>query len=276
MGTRTRSLLLQRATECRRLLDAQPHIQAHQHQHRAGEERHAPAPCQELRVAQHVAQQQEHARRAQMKPIGAPSCGNMPYQFCLPGGAFSVASSTAPPHSPTEPEALAEAAQRQQRRREQARGLRRSAAGRWRRSTCPSSAAPPPAWPCARCDRRSVRTPPSPRAARRTPARRWPATAASRRAGSRGGKEQLRKHQHGGGGVDVEIEELDRGADQAGEQHRRGEFAEFPCTRLHLFFDERALDDVVAGLADARRDHEAALVEQAARVLRACRDCRRA
>ncbi len=37
------------------------------------------------------------------KPIGAPSCGNMPYQFCLPGGAFSVASSTAPPHSPPRP-----------------------------------------------------------------------------------------------------------------------------------------------------------------------------
>ena len=36
-------------------------------------------------------------------PIGAPSCGNMPYQARLPGGAFSVASSTAPPHSPPSP-----------------------------------------------------------------------------------------------------------------------------------------------------------------------------
>ena len=36
----------------------------------------------------------------QMKPIGAPSCGNMPNQARLPAGAFSVASSTAPPHSP--------------------------------------------------------------------------------------------------------------------------------------------------------------------------------
>src|SRR3546814_4573895 len=36
----------------------------------------------------------------QMKPSGAPSWGNMPYQARLPGGAFSVASSTAPPHSP--------------------------------------------------------------------------------------------------------------------------------------------------------------------------------
>ena len=36
-------------------------------------------------------------------PKGAPSCGNMPYQPCFPGGAFSVASSTAPPHSPPSP-----------------------------------------------------------------------------------------------------------------------------------------------------------------------------
>jgi len=38
-----------------------------------------------------------------MNPIGAPSCGNMPYQARLPGGAFSTASSTAPPHSPPRP-----------------------------------------------------------------------------------------------------------------------------------------------------------------------------
>ncbi len=38
-----------------------------------------------------------------MKPIGAPSCGNMPNQAFLPGGAFSVANSTAPPHSPPRP-----------------------------------------------------------------------------------------------------------------------------------------------------------------------------
>ena len=37
------------------------------------------------------------------KPTGAPSCGNMPYHARLPGGAFSIASSTAPPHSPPSP-----------------------------------------------------------------------------------------------------------------------------------------------------------------------------
>ena len=36
-------------------------------------------------------------------PSGAPNCGNMPYQARFPGGAFSIASSTAPPHSPPSP-----------------------------------------------------------------------------------------------------------------------------------------------------------------------------
>ncbi len=40
---------------------------------------------------------------AKIKPIGAPSCGNMPYHARLPSGAFSVASSTAPLHSPPRP-----------------------------------------------------------------------------------------------------------------------------------------------------------------------------
>jgi hypothetical protein len=37
------------------------------------------------------------------KPIDGPSCGNMPNQPRLPAGAFSVASSAAPPHSPPSP-----------------------------------------------------------------------------------------------------------------------------------------------------------------------------
>ena len=50
--------------------------------------------------------QRESSRKIppeQKKPIGAPSCGNMPYQARLPGGAFSVASRIAPPHSPPSP-----------------------------------------------------------------------------------------------------------------------------------------------------------------------------
>ena len=37
---------------------------------------------------------------AMMKPSGAPTCGNVPYQARLPAGAFSVATSAAPDHSP--------------------------------------------------------------------------------------------------------------------------------------------------------------------------------
>jgi hypothetical protein len=37
---------------------------------------------------------------AMMKPSGAPSCGKVPYQARLPFGAFSVATSAAPDHSP--------------------------------------------------------------------------------------------------------------------------------------------------------------------------------
>ena len=40
---------------------------------------------------------------AKIKPMGAPSCGNMPYQARLPSGAFSVARRTAPLHSPPRP-----------------------------------------------------------------------------------------------------------------------------------------------------------------------------
>src|SRR6187549_753357 len=36
-------------------------------------------------------------------PSGAPSWGNMPYQARRPGGAFSIARRTAPPHSPPRP-----------------------------------------------------------------------------------------------------------------------------------------------------------------------------
>ena len=36
------------------------------------------------------------------------------------------------------------------------------------------------------------------------------------------GEEQLREDEHGGGGVDVEVEEFDGGADEAGEEDLRG------------------------------------------------------
>ena len=44
-----------------------------------------------------------NSRFERMNPIGAPSCGKVPYRARLPGGAFSVASSAAPDHSPPRP-----------------------------------------------------------------------------------------------------------------------------------------------------------------------------
>ena len=43
------------------------------------------------------------SRFAMMKPTGAPSCGKVPQMARLPFGAFSVASSAAPDHSPPRP-----------------------------------------------------------------------------------------------------------------------------------------------------------------------------
>ena len=118
-----------------------------------------------------------------------------------------------------EAEALAEAAQREQQRRGDADRL----VGRQQRrsppSTRPSSAAPRRASSCGRCDRRSGRTAPSRSAARGRRCAKVASEASVADAGSDAGKNSCRKHQHRRGGVDVEVEELDGRADQAGEQH---------------------------------------------------------
>src|ERR1700737_1746745 len=84
--------------------------------------------------------------------------------------------------------------------------------------------------PCARLDYRSARTA-SPRpAGPRTPNRTSPAT---RQCGgwTGPGKEQLREYRHRSGGVDVEVVELDRGADH----------------RCHRDAAARDVDDEVVG-----------------------------
>ena len=90
-----------------------------------------------------------------------------------------------------QPQALAEAAQREQQRRRQADRWRRSAAARSPPSTRPSSAAPRPASPCGRCGRRSGRTAPSRPAARRTRCAKVASDCSVADAGSRRREEQL-------------------------------------------------------------------------------------
>ena len=203
--------------EDRRLGDRQPHVQADEHQHRAGEERNPPPEAEELLVAEQARQQQEHAareeepdRRAELREHAVPRA--LARRRVLDREQHRAAPLAA------QPQALAEPAQRQQQRRGDADRWRRSAAARSPPSTRPSSAARRPASPCARCGRRNGRTAPSRSAARGTRWRTSPARQ-GRRRGVGGREEQPRKHQHRRGGVDVEVEELDGGADQAGEQH---------------------------------------------------------
>ena len=171
-----------------------------------------------LRVGRPAREQQEHRARAARSRCGAPSCGNMPYHARLPGGAFSIASSTAPPHSPPSPRP-------------------------WpKRHNASSSGAAMPidayvgSRPIDTVDSPIVSSAATSVALRPMRSPKWPNSAEPigrakkrdrerrerlqrRRRGVGGREEQLRKHQDGGGRVDVEVEELDRGADQAGEQH---------------------------------------------------------
>ncbi len=68
--------------------ETQAHLQAHEHQHRAGQKRNAPTPGEELGIAYRCPSTRKMPVE-QRNPSGAPSCGNMPYHACLPGGAFS-------------------------------------------------------------------------------------------------------------------------------------------------------------------------------------------
>ncbi len=94
-------------------------------------------------------------------PIGAPSCGNIPYHARFPGGAFSIARSTAPPHSPPSPRPWPKRQIASRSGAANADRLRRSAARRSRPWKCPSSAARRRASSCGRCGRRSGRRAPS-------------------------------------------------------------------------------------------------------------------
>ena len=143
----------------------------------------------------------------------------MPYHARFPGGAFSMASSTAPPHSPPSPSPWPKRQSASRSGAANADGRRRSAARRWRPSRFPSSGAPRRGWSCGRRGRRSGRTAPIQPAGPGTRFRTSPATRAWPKPGSEAGKNSRGKDDHRGGGVDVEVEELDRRADQAGKQH---------------------------------------------------------
>ena len=206
---------LERLAKHRRLGDRQPDVEADADEHGAGEKREAPAEGEELLVAERRDSSRKTPPEKRSRPARRVAETSRTTRACR-------AARSRPPAAPRRPtRRRARAPDRSGRSPAAAarrgRSWRRSAARRSSPSTRPSSAAPRPASSCGRRDRRSGRTARSRSAARRTRSRTSPAKqACRRRIGLR--EEQRRKDQHRGGGVNVEVEELDRRADQAGEQ----------------------------------------------------------
>ncbi len=187
------------------------------HEQRAEQERNAPAEREELRVGERVAQQQEDAaraekaeRRAELREHAVPRALA---GWCVLGREQHRAAPFA-----AEAEPLAETAQREQQRRGDAdRGIGRQHAdhdGRQahrqqrsdERRLAPDAVAEMAEHgradrPCEECERERRER------------------LQGRRCGIARREEQLRKHEHRGGRVDVEIEEFDRRAGEAGREH---------------------------------------------------------
>ena len=206
--------------ERRGLVQAQPHPQPDDHQRGRGQERDPPAPREERLVRHHRRQQQEQPvgdeepdGRAQLRE-GAEE-GALALRGVLGGQQRRTAPLAA------EPEALPEPAQRQQQRREHAdrrvprqesdedgRDAHRQQRGH-QRGLAPDAVAEVPEQRGA--DRAGHE---------RDRERRQ--RLQGRRGRVPGREEQLREHQHRGGRVDVEVVELDRGADEAGQHDLAG------------------------------------------------------
>ncbi len=216
-------LLVDSGLKCRRLGDLQPHVEANEHQQRTGQEGHAPAPGEELLFTEHRRQHHEHQRgqdeadgRAQLREHAIP--GLFARRRILGGQQHR----TTPLAS--QANALPEAAQRQQCRRQNTdAGIGGQQAdgdsGQAHRQQCRHQSGLAADAVAVVAEQRRAQ---------------GPCEEGQRESGQglqRGGgrvvpgEEQHRKHQHGGGAVDVEIEELDSGADQAGEEDAPGAVA---------------------------------------------------
>ena len=166
----------------------------------------------------HVGEQQEDAageeeadRRAELREHAVP--GALAGRRVLDRQQHRAAPLAA------EAEALAEAAEREQQRRRDADG----AVGRQQRQSRPSRC-PIVSSAATSVVLRPMRSPKWPKSAEpigraRNAIANVASEASVAEAGSDAGKEQPGEDEHRGGRVDVEVEELDRRADQAGEQH---------------------------------------------------------
>ena len=210
----------ERLLKDRRFGDRQPHVEADEDQHGAREKRQPPAECEELLVGEPRGEQQEDAageeepdRRAELREHAVPRA--------LAGRRVLDRQQHRAAPLAAETEALAEATQREEnRRRDTDRAVGRQRAdgdgGQAHRQQ--------------RGDQRGLAADAVAEVAeeRRADRPRDEGDRERRQRGERGGrrirrrKEQARKDEHRRRGVDVEVEELDRGADQAGEQHLSG------------------------------------------------------
>ena len=151
------------------------------------------------------------------KPIGGPSCGNMPYQARLPSGAFSTAIRAAPPHSPPSPTPCTKRKAASAQRREHARAcVRRQRADQRRRQ---------PHGQHGRDERRFASDPIAEMAEQeRAHGPREKGEAEGQigverlRLGRRFRKEHRPEHERRRGAEDIEVVELDRRADEARER----------------------------------------------------------
>ncbi|KAG0941882.1 hypothetical protein G6F31_014950 [Rhizopus arrhizus] len=215
-----RRLAFQRLLEVGGLVDVQSHPQAQPDQQRAGHEGNAPAPLQEVVLAQAAAQRQEDAGRQQEAQRGAQlrehAVPGALARWCVLGGQQHRPTPLAAP-----PQSLAASAQRQQRRcpqpdlrmgRQQADQYRGQAHGQ----QCGHQGGLAADAITEVAEHRRAHRPGDERHREgRQRLQQCRLFAAVR-------EEQVREHQHRGRGVDVEVEELNGGADQAGQQDTAG------------------------------------------------------
>ena len=209
-----------RITEDRSLRDGQPDVEANDHKERARQEGNSPPEIEELLVGQPGRQQQEDAARAQEAKRGAELREHAIPRALSRWRVLHGQKDRASPF-PTQTEPLAEAAQCEKQRSRETDGL----VGRQRPNQHGGHSHREKRGDEGDLSADSIAEVTEQRRSDRSRNKRN-AERGERRQGRRGGvarrKEQPWKHQDGGGGVDVEVEKLNRRSDETGRQNLSG------------------------------------------------------
>jgi hypothetical protein len=209
----------------RSLGDRQAHVEPEDHEHGAGQERDPPPEREELLIGEKVGQHDEGAAREKEAERGAElrkhSVPCAPARWRILRRQQHRAAPLA-----TKPQTLAETTEREQGRGDEADRVvgRKGADGDCRQAHGQE-----------RCDQRGLAADavaevaeqcrPDRSRQKRDRERRQRSQCRGNRIGRR--KEQSREHEHGRGGIDVEVEELDGRADEACKQHLSGAVHDF-------------------------------------------------